>query len=278
MHICYLDEAGCTGALPSADSSIQPVFVLGGVFIAQSQLRSATEQLLHLKQRFYPKLLPSHTLYHDWMAAEIKGSELRKKARSTSRNDRRFAYAVMDAMLLIMENVNACIAARVFIKEIGTVFNGSAVYTSTVQNLCTTFQNYLDANQTSGIVIADSRNKGKNANVSHSIFTQRFRAAGDPYSALVEVPTFGHSDNHAGLQLMDFVCSSLLFPIAAQVCCAEHLTEQTHLSNNYLALKERFGRRLENLQHRYRSADGLWHGGITLVDPVNRRNATYLFR
>ena len=22
----------------------------------------------------------------------------------------------------------------------------------------------------------------------------------------------------------------------------------------------------------------LWHGGITLVDPVNRRNATYLFR
>jgi hypothetical protein len=28
------------------------------------------------------------------------------------------------------------------------------------------------------------------------------------------MPTFGHSENHAGLQLADLVCSALLFPMA----------------------------------------------------------------
>ena len=76
MHICYLDEAGCTGALPSADTQIQPVFVLGGLFVEETKVRSMTHELLALKQQFFPNLLPENTLYHDWMAAEIKGAEM----------------------------------------------------------------------------------------------------------------------------------------------------------------------------------------------------------
>ena len=50
--------------------------------------------------------------------------------------------------------------------------------------------------------------------VSHSIFTQKFSPAARNYQRLVELPTFGHSENHAGLQICDIVCSALLFPIA----------------------------------------------------------------
>lgn len=277
MHICYVDEAGCTSALPYANSPVQPVFVLGGLFLDEQALRPMTGDLLALKQRFFPNLLPPAALYHDWMAAEIKGSDIRRSARSAGRNDRRFAYGVISSALDILEKYNSQIVARVYIKPVAHPFNGSAVYTSTVQSVCTSFQQFLDARQSTGLVIADSRNKGKNANVSHSVFTQRYRAAGDPYPALVEVPTFGHSDNHTGLQMMDFVCSALLFPIAAQTCCVPYLTDQTHLSPHYEGLRSRYGERLKNMQFRYRDAQGMWRGGITLIDPVNKFNARKLF-
>lgn len=277
MHICYLDESGCTGTLPSPNSQIQPVFVLGGVFLDERSIKPLTGDLLALKQRFYPKLLPAAALYHDWMAAEIKGSDIRKKARSTNRNERRFAYMVIDSALKILEDHNAMVMARIYVKLAGVKFNGPAVYTSTVQAVCAGFEEFLTMNKSLGLVIADSRTKGKNAIVSHSIFTQRFKAAGDPYPSLAEVPTFGHSDNHAGLQMMDFVCSALLFPIAAQVCCSGHMTDLTHLSAHYDNLRIRYGERLKKLQYRYQDMEGKWRGGITLVDPVNKFNAATLF-
>ncbi|MDR3056184.1 MAG: DUF3800 domain-containing protein [Zoogloeaceae bacterium] len=278
MHICYLDEAGCTGALPSADTQIQPVFVLGGLFVEAAKVQSMTHKLLALKRRFFPNLLPANAHYHDWMAAEIKGADIRRKARSTSRNDRRFACCLISAGLDILKQHDARMVSRVYVKPIGNPFDGAAVYTSTVQSICAAFQNYLATHGSRGIVIADSRNKGKNANVSHSIFTQRFRAAGDPYPALLEVPTFGHSDNHAGLQMMDFLCSALLFPIAAQVCASAHLTDKTHVSPHYLTLVEKYGHDIKDLQYRYQEEmTGHWRGGITLIDPVNKYNATRLF-
>lgn len=276
MHIFYLDESGCTGTLPSHASPIQPVFVLGGIFLDERTTKRLTGDLLALKQRFFPNLLPASSMYHDWMAVEIKGSDIRRKARSSNRNDRRFAYTLIDSALQILENNNAMVMARVYVKPVGINFNGPSVYTSTVQALCTGFESFLSKNKSIGLVIADSRTKGKNAIVSHSIFTQRFKASGDPYPSLVEVPTFGHSDNHAGLQMMDFVCSALLFPIAAQVCCAGHMTDLTHLSPHYDNLRIRYGERLKNLQYRYQDTDGRWRGGITLIDPINKLNAAAL--
>lgn len=270
MYICYLDEAGCTGALPSANTAIQPIFVLGGIFVAEAAIRPLTLDLLALKRRFFPNLLSATSLHHDWMAAEIKGSDLRRKARSSNRNDRRFAYGVISAGLAILKAHDVQMASRIYAKPIGGSFNGSAVYTSTVQSICSVFQAYLDSKQSRGIVIADSRNKGKNANVSHSIFTQRFRSAGDPYPSLLEVPIFGHSDNHAGLQMMDFLCSALLFPIAAEVCMSAHLVDKTHVSPHYLTLKTKYGSDIKDLQYRYQDPKGCWRGGLTLIDPMNK--------
>lgn len=278
MFVCYIDEAGCTGALPDASSPIQPVFALAGTFVKESHVKSLTNDLIQLKQKFFPKQLPAGSLYHDWMTVEVKGSSLRNMARSNSRNDRRFAYMVIGSALDILEKYQVKLVGRVFIKPIGGQFNGSAVYSSTVQGICKSFQRFLATKSDTGIVIADSRNKPKNANVSHSIFTQRYSAGGDPYARLVELPTFGHSDNHAALQLTDLLCSALLFPIAAQVCASSSLTDQTHCSHHYLNLKARFGERLKDLQYRYQNGNGWWEGGVTLADPISKLNASALFK
>ena len=39
----------------------------------------------------------------------------------------------------------------------------------------------------------------------------------DAYDRLMEMPMFGHSDNHAGIQAADMICSAFLFPMAAFV-------------------------------------------------------------
>jgi len=44
--------------------------------------------------------------------------------------------------------------------------------------------------------------------------------SGDLYDRLIELPTFAHSDNHAGLQVADAMCSALLTPIAVNTYCA----------------------------------------------------------
>lgn len=276
MHICYIDEAGCTGVLPAADSQIQPVFVLGALFVDDRRIKPMTAALLDLKRKFFPNALSQESLRHDWMAVEIKGSDLRKKSRS-GRNARRFAHMVIGRALSILEDNEVKLVGRVYVKPVAGDFKGAAVYTSSVQGTCASFQEFLVSAGSTGLVIADSRNKPANSNVSHSVFTQRHSAGGDPYSRLIEVPTFGHSDNHAGLQFSDLVCSSLLFPIAAQACCSARMIDQTHLSEHYLELREQFGTRLKHLQYRYQDHAGRWRGGLTLVDPAGKRGARVLF-
>ena len=66
-----------------------------------------------------------------------------------------------------------------------------------------------------GVIVLDSRNKVKNVPVAHSLFTWNFSTHGTAYRYMAELPLFGHSDNHAMLQLVDWVASGILAPMAA---------------------------------------------------------------
>jgi Protein of unknown function (DUF3800) len=277
MYVCYIDEAGCTGELSGPASAVQPAFVLNGLIVPAARIESLTRAWIQIKQTYFPKRLPQGSTIHDWMVAEIKGSDIRRMARGEGRNERRFAYQVVAAVLDVLEQHRACVVGRVFVKPIPGGFDGTAVYTSSVQFVCRSFQTLLEQNDDIGMVIADSRNKPKNTNVAHSVFTQRYSVAGDPYGRIIEMPTFGHSDNHAGLQLADVVCSSLLFPIAVQRCAANVLTDHTHCSPHYEQLADKFGVRLQALQYRFRDANNQWHGGISLTDKVSQLPSTVLF-
>ena len=71
---------------------------------------------------------------------------------------------------------------------------------SSIQALSRYFEHCLTQSDNSGLCIADSRSKSENLRVSHSIFTQKFSAE-PKYERQVELPTLGHSDNQAGLQI-----------------------------------------------------------------------------
>lgn len=274
--VFYVDEAGCLGALPAPASPIQPVFTLAGVMLKRERLAEFTLDWLHLKERFFPNLRARNASFLDWIMVEIKGSELRKQVRQGSRDARRHALGFMDNFLTLLERNEARLLGRVYVKPIGAAFNGRSVYTSAVQSLATDFQRYLETVNREGLMILDSRNKPKNTNVSHSVFTQKFRAAGDAYSRLAEMPMFGHSDNHAGIQAADLICSGFLFPMAVYAYCQGRV-RNLHVHLPYYRIRDRYGARLKAMQFRYQDAKQWWRGGITVSDGIGHQRGSVLF-
>lgn len=272
MYICYIDESGTSGTLTSASCNIEPAIVHVGLFVHQAKIAELTNTLLRIKRRFTPAKAQAGTHALDAIKIELKGSDLRSDAANPSHRKRRRAFGIMDACLKAIESTGSRFVARILVKEIGGIQSDQTHYTTTVQDICTHFQHLLTHTNQSGIVILDSRNKGKNTPVAHSIFTQKYKTTGDTYPGLIEAPTFGHSDNHAGLQLADTLASALLFPIAMASFCLGHVTS-VHVKPGYSDLKPRFASRLKALTYRYevQQDDGqlYWRGGVWIRNKLN---------
>ncbi len=168
------------------------------------------------------------------------------------------------------------LVTRIWVKEMRVSFKETSVYTSSIQAICGYFEQFLSEHDDFGFCIADSRNKSKNVSVSHSIFTQKFQTSTSNYSKMLELPTFGHSDNHAGLQMCDLICSALLFPIACEAYCSGYVSN-VHVQPNAKELRTKFGTRLKTMQYRFQDAEGHYKGGVVVSDPVGKQNATLMF-
>ena len=277
MQLCFIDEAGDLGVLrdPPAPND-QPVLVVAGLFVDAARLVSLTHEYLDLKYRFFPGLNYSSTRRLDRILPEIKGSEIRKHATRGTARQKQHAIGFLDHIVGLLRRHDVKVVARIWIKAPGSPFKGTAVYTSSIQGLCTYFEHYLSRRDKRGLCIADSRNKSKNLRVSHSIFTQKF-SANPNYERLVELPTFGHSDNHAGLQVCDIVCSALLYPIACFAYCTGHVNT-VHVQSGASRLRGRYGGQLKQLQHRYYDVGTSRHvGGVVVSDNVNHRSGALMF-
>lgn len=276
MYLCYVDEAGCPGALPSATSSVQPVLVIAGLFIPQAQLALLTRNFLQLKRHFNPGLAPASVPWLDLAKNEIKGADLRHDLRQAGRNRRRAVNGFLDRVIGLLEDSNAQLVARIYVKGPGGPFNGRAVYTSSVQALCSSFQHFLAAKDSRGFMIADSRTPALNSVVSHSVFTQKFKASGDAYDRILEMPTFGHSENHVAIQITDFLCSTILSPMATSTYCQGHITS-VHVHVRDDEIRKKYGPRIKALCYRY--TDGMRpRGGLTVNDAIAHRPANLMFR
>jgi hypothetical protein len=278
VKIFYLDEAGDLQDLPekpTANPDHQPVFVLGGVLIDYARLDSLTLDFLALKRRFFPGLFYKSASSLDAVLPEIKGAALRRTVIQGGRNARRQTFGFLDHVFALLESNGVAIAARIWVKPPGKSLKSTPMYTSSVQRLYEVYDHYLTTQQDYGLCLIDSRTKGLNVPVAHSIFTQKFKT--EPrYPRVIELPGFVHSDNHVGIQLADLLCSALLAPMAGQTYCGAHVTN-VHADPGYALLKQRYGQRLQALQYRYVDAAGRWHGGITVADGIGRRSAAALF-
>ncbi len=278
MKICFIDEAGDLGLLRSPPSpNDQPVLIVGGLYVDVASLANLTRDFLNLKFRFFPRLSYPSSMPLDRILPEVKGAELRKNATRGDPKQRRHAIGFLDRIFGLLRHYEVRLVARIWVKGIGAKFDSTSVYTSSIQGICTYFEHHLTETNDTGLCIADSRNKFKNVRVSHSIFTQKFSLAVQRYERLTELPTFGHSENHAGLQLCDIVCSALLFPIACFAYCTGHVNN-VHVQSRAGTLRDRYGQQLKALQYRYENLDtGRYDGGLVVSDAIGKENGSLMF-
>jgi hypothetical protein len=206
---------------------------------------------------------------------EVKGGEVLQMTRSDSRNKRRQADLIRTELLDLVEEYGCRLLGRIWVKELGKSLKPEATYCYAVQDISLHFSQYLLRESSTGLLIADGRSQSLNVPVAHSVFTQKWRAGGDPYPPLLEVPLFAHSDNHVGLQIADLIASTLIFPMAAYTYGAA--ARSVHGSPRYQPVRDSYGHRLRDLQYRYRDETGRWRGGLVVSDPAGKRSGSLLF-
>lgn len=264
-------------AAPAPNGNDQPVLVIGGLIIDASRLEQLTQDFLNLKSIWFPGLPYPSNKHLDKIIPEIKGADLRRNATRGSRNPKRHAIGFLDHLVRLLQQYDVKLVARVWIKALGAPFEGRPVYTSSIQALYTYFDHWLSDRSDFGFCIADSRDYLKNVNVAHSVFTQKYQLTSATYGRILELPTFGHSENHAGIQICDIVCSALLYPIAAEAYCSGFI-QNVHVQPGAAALRQRFGPALRGMQHRYQEPAGRWVGGVVVSDGLQGRNSSLMFR
>lgn len=277
MLICYVDEAGSTAALSSPTYPVEPVLVVAGFAIRLSRLAPLTVAYLNLKRRFFPGKHSPAAHFLDGVLVEIKGSSLRKTVALGSHAERMHVIGFMDQVVGLLATNGAKLLGRVWIKGIGGQFIGRPIHTCSIQYMCNHFQALLHDFNESGMMVIDNRSPVENSWVSHSVFTQKFKLAGDAYARVLELPTFGHSENHVGIQIADILSSGLLSPMAIAAYCSGHVTN-LHVRPNYNTLRVRYGTTLQGMQYRRTDGTGRWMGGITVCDAILGRPGGLLFR
>jgi hypothetical protein len=274
VFVCYIDESGGFEA-PDYSPDATPAMVILGLVVDTAQVPALTRDFLALKRNHFPgRFRSGRALSH--ILLEIKGNEILQMTRSQSRNPRRQAQRFRDDLLDLATAHGVHLLGRIWVKAPGKSMDPVASYCFAMQDIAKHFSQYLQSKSAEGVMVADSRTHSSNVRTAQSVFTQKWRTGSDPYPFMGEVPLFGHSDNHAGLQVADLIASTLVFPMAA---CAYGCKPpgSVHASSRYNEVRRRFGERLRALQYRYRDETGHWRGGLVVSDHVGHQPGSALF-
>jgi hypothetical protein len=278
MYIAYMDDAGDLGAVANPPQhNDQPVFALTLLFVNQTRLAALVPEFLQVKRNFFPGLIPPATHFLAAVLKEVKGADIRRDIATGSRNQARQATRFLSAIVDLCIRSDIKLVSKIFVKGIGQQMDHTAVYTTACQSLFKSFDHYLTTEDDVGFCIADSRAKGLNVPVAHSIFTQMFSTKRAHYPRILELPTFGHSDNHVGVQLCDLLTSGLVVPTAVHTYCTGHIAN-IHVQPGYSKIRARFTDRLQQLLYRYQDAQQTWRGGLTVNDAILHRPSSEMFR
>ena len=201
---------------------------LAAVSFPAGELDDLARGLIDLKKRFMPSWKTGCPRPFDWITRELKGSDLRRDAAESARRKWRHPTGVLGGGLDLIRRHRGSAFGHVYVLLPGHENDRMAMYARSVQKLCGQFQRHLERLGEEGVVVLDSRTPGQNVGVCHSIFTQQHRRRGRTYGRLVELPLFGHSSNHAGLQVADLLTSGLIFPFAIDAYCAGRI-ENIHV-------------------------------------------------
>ena len=276
MHICYVDESGGFEAPNSAIPGATPVMAILGLIIPARLVPAFTRDFLTLKRRHFSNRFRTGTgLSH--ILREVKGSEVLQYTRSPSRNRRRQAGRIRKDLLDLLEANDARLVGRVWVKEPTKALDPKPSYCFAIQDIARHFSAYLISQGSDGVMICDAREQTQNVLAAHSVFTDKFRTGGDPIPAMIELPVFAHSENHASLQVSDLIASTMLLPMAAHAYCAT-TAKGAHASKHYATVRIENGSRLRARQFMYRDENGKWRGGVLVSDKIAQRSSAEMFR
>jgi hypothetical protein len=271
MRLCYVDESGKAETLVKAERDQQPVIVIAGVSLPEDQLTEITREWLELKRRFYPDV--ASKLGGGWLDAilhDIKGANLRRGFRRTAtRRQRKHALGLISGTLSIVERHDGNLIGRIWVKQLNQPNDDMSIHSSSLQFICSAFNTQLTEER--GMVVVDSQTYQHNHRLAHSMFTQRF-GKHPRNTGLVDMPVFGHSDNHAGLQIADLLSSAVLAPIACAVYAGGYASWNRHCDSGFLDIREEFGERLEALTFKIvnpRTAKP--SRSVVVNDPIGKR-------
>jgi hypothetical protein len=247
MLTCFIDESGCPGQLPSATSQVQPILVIAGVALETSAIATVTRQFARITQRYHHGQSRPESICSDLQSELIKGSEVRRTFRSNPAAAEQKEHPLLDSVLDLLRSHQAKLYGTVVVKTAGEEFDGRAVYAQGLSDVARAFHRTLEVEQTQGTVIADFRESKLNGRVSADLMEAKLGPAGDQLPRLLYAPTFGNSEVHAPLQLVDLVCSAMLWPIAAWRFRVE-LEGSPHIAPSADAcIRRRYRRRLQEL-------------------------------
>ena len=99
----------------------------------------------------------------DWLQVEVKGADSRRIIRDSAANEQRRVLRFLDQLLRLLERHGIQLTSRIYLKTSLDGFDGTTTYSSAVQRFVETFEHRLVEASDTGIMILDSRNKGKNA-------------------------------------------------------------------------------------------------------------------
>jgi len=178
VHFCYLDESGGTES-PDQGINSTPVMVIVGLIVEAGAVPGLTRDFLALKRQYFPRRFNTG-LALDSVLHELKGNEVLQMVRSDSRNKRRQASLIQRGLIDLVNRHDARVVGRIWVKRRGKGLKPDATYCYAAQDIAKHFSQYLTERGSTGVLIADGRNPEANSRVAHSIFTQKYRVAGDP--------------------------------------------------------------------------------------------------
>jgi len=238
---CYVDEAGCPGKLPSASSPVQPFLILAAVALHSADINTFTRQVNRLKRANLEAMRPGAISTGQ---EEIKGSELRALLRKDP-SGHTPAHRFLDEMLGLLQRFDAQVFAQVAPKPVGAPFDGKAVYASMLFRLARSFHGLLEHRCAEGFMVGDFREPRLNSLMTQAVARSKFGDR-DALPRLLDVPVFGHSESHAGLQVADWLASALIFPMVSHRHAGE-LKQSAHLHSHDGRLARRYRKRLRAL-------------------------------
>lgn len=185
----------------------------------------------------------------------------------------------IDACINLLNKNDVRLIAKALIKNPGSQYHDAAFYGGSFRHICEHFNVLLDLQKSYGIVIADGRKTSQNKRTTHTIFTQCHKSAGNSYPRILEMPSYGHSDNFAMIQLSDLVCSAVIFPMLSDTFGGHlHNSGNIHLSPKYTSVRNRYKADIKNMQFRYQdpNANNFWRGGLLVTDktPAGKKTST----